>query len=121
MAATRNVMAPQTTGDVVTEATVAFDDVALEGVMEESGIETSTIDQNTENQAELRPVEMPVALFMPNLKSDENGNVDIKFTVPDFNTTWQFQLAGYNDSLLTAVLVLDAVASKAVMAKSNLP
>ena len=121
MAATRNVMAPQTTGDVVTEAAVAFDDVALEGAMEESGIETSTIDQNTENQAKLRPVEMPVALFMPNLKSDENGNVDIKFTVPDFNTTWQFQLAGYNDSLLTAVVVLDAVASKAVMAKSNLP
>lgn len=70
---------------------------------------------------QLRPVEMPVAFFMTNLKSDEEGNVEVSFTVPDFNTTWQFQLAGYDAHLNNASVLLDAVANKPVMVKSNLP
>lgn len=75
------------------------------------------------NQADivLRPVEMPLAFFKPDLKGDVNGNVSVKFTVPNFNTTWQFQLAGYNNELLNASIFLDAVASKPVMVKTNLP
>ncbi len=68
-----------------------------------------------------RPVEMPLAFFMPDLKSDADGNVNVEFETPDFNTTWQFQIVGYTDDLLTARLVKDAVASKPVMVQSNLP
>lgn len=77
-------------------------------------------ESNIENQ-ELRPIELPLAFFKPNLKGDENGVVNIDFKVPDFNTTWQLQLAGYNEDLLNASVILDAVASKIVMTKSNLP
>ena len=70
---------------------------------------------------ELRPVEMPLAFFMPDLKSDADGVVKVDFEVPNFNTTWQFQIAGYTEDLLTAGLVKDAVASKKVMVQSNLP
>ncbi len=72
-------------------------------------------------QEKLRPVDMPLAFFMPMLKSDSDGVVTVGFDTPDFNTTWQFQIAGYTEDLLTAGLIKDAVASKPVMVKSNPP
>lgn len=68
-----------------------------------------------------RPVEMPLAFFMPSLVGGDDGEVEVKFDTPDFNTTWQFQVTGYTDDLLTAGLMLDAVASKPVMVQSNVP
>ncbi|MCH5237620.1 MAG: hypothetical protein J1E95_07480 [Muribaculaceae bacterium] len=82
---------------------------------------TTEEDATQSTPSEIRPVEMPVAFFMPDLKGDERGNINIDFTVPDFNTTWQFQLIGYTPELFNASLVLDAMASKPVMVKSNLP
>lgn len=69
----------------------------------------------------LRPAEMPVAFFMPQLESDDNGNLAISFEVPDYNTTWQFQVMGYTEDLLTSGLIKDAVASKPVMVRGNMP
>ena len=70
---------------------------------------------------ELRPIEMPLMFFMPDLQAAENGEVTVDFVVPNFNTTWQFQLLGYNEELMTASSILDAVASKPVMVRSNPP
>lgn len=110
--ATRNVM-----NDLV--ETGAMKEEAEDSVsMEESAVAGDTLQENAE---ELRPVEMPLAFFRPDLQADENGEMQLKFTVPNFNTTWQLQVAGYNDELLGATLLLDAVASKPVMVKSNLP
>lgn len=93
----------------------ASDEVAMESLQEDSGVEE-------EGEAiELRPIEMPLAFFKPNLKTNEKGEVTVKFEVPNFNTTWQLQIAGYNEKLQCASLVLDATASKPVMVKSNLP
>lgn len=72
-------------------------------------------------ETELRPVEMPLAFFYPVLKSDADGEVVVDFETPNYNTTWQFQILGYTEDLLTAGLVKDAVASKQVMVRSNLP
>jgi len=86
-----------------------------------------TVDGGMDNGGQVktedrpRPVEMPLAFFMPCLTSDDEGNVNIDFETPNFNTTWQFQIAGYTDELLTASLAMDAVASKPVMVQSNLP
>ena len=70
---------------------------------------------------DLRPNELPVAFFNTNLTADDEGILNLDFTVPDFNTTWQLQVAGYNEQMLNAVLQLDALSSKSVMVKSNLP
>lgn len=106
----------------------AYDDVSEESALSyasESTTGSSGLNLEGSNaetgQAELRPVEIPLAFFMPDLASDEDGLLSIKFKVPDYNTTWQLQVTGYNDHLLWANLTLDAVASKKVMVKSNLP
>ncbi|MDE6299977.1 MAG: hypothetical protein K2M10_10095, partial [Muribaculaceae bacterium] len=72
-------------------------------------------------EMQVRPMEMPLAFFMPALKADKDGNVEVEFEVPDFNTTWQFQLMGYTPDLLTAGTTLETTASKAVMVQTNAP
>lgn len=86
--------------------------------MEESADDSEKVNTNN---IELRPVELPVAFFYPELKGDSEGNVTVDFEVPNFNTTWQFQIMGYTEDLLTAGLIKDVVASKQVMVKSNPP
>lgn len=107
---TMNIHAAMTTGAMKEEA-------ADDAVSEEAGVQNA--DDGDDFQ--FRPVEMPLAFFKPNLKADDNGILSLDFTVPDFNTTWQLQIAGYNPELLSSSLVVDAVASKPVMVKTNLP
>ncbi|MCH5236010.1 MAG: hypothetical protein J1E16_12015 [Muribaculaceae bacterium] len=108
--ATRNVMSDS----MVESAKVAEAE-------DEAVVETGQISNDIQQDEQLRPVEMPLAFFMPDLKADEQGDLSIKFTVPNYNTTWQLQVAGYNDEMLNTTLMLDAVAAKPVMIKSNLP
>lgn len=105
-------------------AMAATDDSATAGITEESaeGAAGQASDGSGNNANEqLRMSEMPVAFFMPDLKGNNEGEVSLEFEVPDFNTTWQFQLLGYDEDLYTSVLTLDAVASKPVMVKGNFP
>lgn len=83
--------------------------------------EGGSANASDKERERLRPVEMPLAFFMPSLTGDADGNVEVGFETPNFNTTWQFQIMGYTEDLLTAGLTADAVASKPVMVQSNLP
>lgn len=92
--------------------------------VKESAVETDEADTGGSDASEepaLRPVECPLAFFRPMLLSDDEGNLDISFTVPDFNTTWKLQLLGYTNNVNSAMQTLEAVASKPVMVSSNLP
>lgn len=68
-----------------------------------------------------RPVELPLAFFKPALTADARGDVTVEFETPDFNTTWLFQLVGYDSDMKTARFTTEAVASKPVMVVSNMP
>lgn len=97
-------------------------DLAEESAVDDYDAPVSAGSAEPETQKEeIRTIEMPLAFFMPDLKTDEDGNLTLNFTVPNFNTTWQLQIAGYNEELLNSSLILDAVASKPVMVKSSLP
>lgn len=69
----------------------------------------------------LRPAELPMALFAPLLKSDEEGTLEMEFDVPDFNTTWRLQLIGYDKGLQTTKIDEEILTSKPVMIQSSLP
>lgn len=75
----------------------------------------------TTEKAEFRPTECPVAFFMPYLVSDREGIVNINFTVPNYNTTWAFQLLGYDENVKTARIALKATASKPIMVSTHAP
>lgn len=70
---------------------------------------------------EYRLSEVLQAFWKPALVTDADGNVDIVFTVPNANTTWQFKAAAWTADLKTAKMVAEAVANKPVMVQPNLP
>lgn len=78
-------------------------------------------DDNSAHGLEMRSMEMPLAFFKPLLTTDENGIAEVEFKVPNFNTTWSFQLLGYDKHLNSALIRESVVASKPVMVSTNMP
>lgn len=61
------------------------------------------------------------AFFYPALQTNDKGDIDISFTLPESVTTWRF-LGLAHDSLMNYALTdCEAVASKQVMVEPNMP
>ena len=61
------------------------------------------------------------AFFYPALESDNNGNVAIRFTLPESVTTWKFMSLAHDKEMRNGLLVDEAVAQKTVMVQPNMP
>ena len=61
------------------------------------------------------------AFFYPALESDNNGNVAIRFTLPESVTTWKFMGLAHDKEMRNGLLVDEAVAQKTVMVRPNMP
>lgn len=83
--------------------------------------ESPSVQGASTSDIPLRQTEMPVAFFRPDLSFDNDGNLELDFTVPNFNTTWRLLLGAYTDSLQSAGISLESVASKPVMVKMLSP
>lgn len=88
-------------------------------VAQESAMGSGALERQPEPV--MRQVDCPLAFFMPEMITDANGDAVVDFTVPQFNGTWQFQIMGYTEDMKGGVSVMDAVASKPVMAQMNAP
>lgn len=90
----------------------------------ESSAETGgALESNVQDaqDVQLRDVECPLAFFMPDLTADEDGVVSLDFKVPNFNTTWNLRLLGYDQHMKGVIGKYSAVASKPVMISINMP
>ena len=61
------------------------------------------------------------SFFYPALESDNNGNVAIRFTLPESVTTWKFMGLAHDKEMRNGLLVDEAVAQKTVMVQPNMP
>lgn len=61
------------------------------------------------------------AFFYPQLKTNENGETIISFTVPESNTTWKFRALAYDKELNSGTLEAITVSRKELMVTPNLP
>lgn len=61
------------------------------------------------------------AFFYPALESDNDGNVAIRFTLPESVTTWKFMGLAHDKEMRNGLLVHEAVAQKTVMVQPNMP
>ena len=61
------------------------------------------------------------AFFYPALESDNNGNVAIRFTLPESVTTWKFMGLAHDKEMRNGLLLDEAVAQKTVMVQPNMP
>ncbi|MCM1067222.1 MAG: hypothetical protein NC418_06595 [Muribaculaceae bacterium] len=115
----RNLMTDLTEKVESEEAVV--EDSAMAGMA--PGISTDGGESSAapEESFEYREAEVLQALWQPALVSDAKGNIDVVFTVPNANTTWQFKAFGWSKALATASYAARAVASKPVMVQPTLP
>lgn len=61
------------------------------------------------------------AFFMPQLVADNNGNVSLKFTLPESITTWKFQAMAHDKDMNLGFLKDEIVAQKTLMIQPNQP
>lgn len=61
------------------------------------------------------------AFFYPALTSDNQGNVNISFTLPESVTTWKFMGLAHDANFNYGQISAEAIARKAVMVQPNLP
>ncbi len=73
------------------------------------------------DQVQVRENMSETAFFYPALESDNNGNVAIRFTLPESVTTWKFMGLAHDKEMRNGLLVDEAVAQKTVMVQPNMP
>ena len=73
------------------------------------------------DQVQVRENMNETAFFYPALESDNNGNVAIRFTLPESVTTWKFMGLAHDKEMRNGLLVDEAVAQKTVMLQPNMP
>ncbi len=84
-------------------------------------------EEEVEKEAAVAP-EMPVrrnfnetAFFFPDLMTDSNGDVILKFTVPESLTAWKLMALAHTKDLKTGILEKEAVSRKELMVMTNAP
>lgn len=70
---------------------------------------------------EIRQNFQETAFFFPQLLTDSTGNVVIKFTVPESNTTWKFMALAHTPTMQFGQIEKFVVTSKKFMVNTNLP
>lgn len=81
----------------------------------------SSADEAALNHVQVRENLNETAFFYPALESDNNGNVAIRFTLPESVTTWKFIGLAHDKEMRNGLLVDEAVAQKTVMVQPNMP
>lgn len=81
----------------------------------------SSADEAALNHVQVRENLNETAFFYPALESDNNGNVAIRFTLPESVTTWKFMGLAHDKEMRNGMLVDEAVAQKTVMVQPNMP
>ncbi len=80
-----------------------------------------TASAEGETQAQVRENLNETAFFYPKLTTDADGNVALKFTLPESLTTWRFMGLAHTTDLYFGMTDAEAVAQKDVMIQPNIP
>ena len=81
----------------------------------------SVVVKRSTNNVQLRENLNETAFFYPRLNTDANGNVSIKFTLPESLTTWRFIGLAHDKDINYGMLTDEVVAKKTVMVQPNMP
>lgn len=73
------------------------------------------------DQVVARKALQETAFFYPNLRTDENGNIKIQFTVPESLTAWKFMAMAHTPEMNTGYFTTTVVTQKDLMVVPNPP
>lgn len=77
--------------------------------------------EKSEQSVQYRENLNELAFFYPQLVTDKNGDILIKFTLPESTTTWKFMGLAHDTDINYGLLTDDVVAKKAIMIQPNMP
>lgn len=109
--------------DVVESSAYSAKQMALEDASTQSArLETgTTMEVLEERVVPMRANLEETAFYMPDLRTDEDGDVRIEFTLPESVTTWRFMALANTKDVDYNVFEDEIVAQKPVMIQPNMP
>lgn len=90
-------------------------------VTKESKTDAEATEPDRQQSANLRDEGIKTAFFLPELVTNEQGEVTFTFDVPNRNTQWQFSAVAYTDDLHAHYINRIVSAAKQLMVQPNLP
>ena len=100
--------------------TVAAEEMLADVAFSEPDAGSAAAGNNGQEQ-QMRENLNETAFFYPALTADADGNVAVKFTLPESLTTWRFMGLGHDKEMNYGMLNGEAVAKKDVMIQPNMP
>lgn len=104
----------------VPEAAMAFEATPMLDSMGTTESESAVIKGTLDNVT-VRENLKETAFFYPALETDAEGNVGLRFTLPESITTWKFMGLAHDQDMRNGLLMDEAVAKKVVMVQPNMP
>uniref|UniRef100_A0AB33JA20 Alpha-2-macroglobulin family protein n=1 Tax=Prevotella sp. GTC17260 TaxID=3236796 RepID=A0AB33JA20_9BACT len=92
-----------------------------DAVVGENELKGQEEDKTATATGQLRENLNETAFFYPALMADKNGDVNVKFTLPESVTTWKFMGLAHDADMRYGMLEGEAVAQKTVMIQPNMP
>ena len=83
--------------------------------------EAATVNEKNFDKITLRESDVRTALWMPMLTSDNKGNIQLEFEVPNFNTTWIAQAVAWDKKMIGSSWMAEVLTQKQLMVRSNMP
>lgn len=99
--------------------TVDMSDEALQGRI--AGLDFVDSFGSGKSSSQLRENLSETAFFYPSLLSDSEGNISLRFTLPESITTWRFMGLAHDQEVRYGQIEAEAVAKKDVMVQPNMP
>lgn len=93
----------------------------LADMLDENPVEATQKGDDGEAEVQLRENLQETAFFYPNLETDDDGNIKVKFTLPESVTTWRFIGLAHDREMHYGMLQGETVAKKTVMVQPNVP
>lgn len=78
-------------------------------------------DSNAQPEISVRENLNETAFFMPQLVTDDAGNVAVRFTLPESVTTWKFMSIAHDRQMNAGSLSGEVIAQKKLMIQPNMP
>ncbi|MFH6998972.1 alpha-2-macroglobulin family protein [Flavobacterium sp. FlaQc-57] len=99
------------------KATALYGSRAVNGVI----IVTTKAALEALTQVKARKNLSETAFFLPNLRTDSNGNVSFNFTSPEALTAWKLRLLAHNKEAVSGYMEKTVVTQKELMVLPNFP
>ena len=100
---------------------VMLGEVMTAEVIASSEIEEAQVNEKNLDKVILRENDVKTALWRPMLTSDDKGNVQVEFEVPNFNTTWNTQAVAWDKKMVGSTWMAEVLTQKPLMVRSNMP